>query len=77
MNQSTLDIKLESAQDPLTGDIRLFLTIPQLLTRTDGEFKWRIIQAIVLALTDKETYGSADTEEGLQELQRKLNVTHQ
>ncbi len=73
MSQVTLDIKMRYRRNPLTDDIELLLMIPQRLTRTDGEFKWRVIQAITLALTDKEShYGGADTKEGMEALEKEL-----
>ena len=62
-------IKMNTSRDMLTGDYLVMIRIPQYLTRTDGEFKWRVIQALTLALTEKEArYGGSDTPEGLQAL---------
>jgi len=61
-----MKLEMWTQTDAVTGDILVGIKIPQHLTRTDGEFKWRIIQAVTLALTEKEAqYGGHDTEEGL------------
>ena len=64
-----MSVTMKSMTDPLTGDILVQIRISPTMTRTDGEFKWRLIQAITLALTEKEAkYAGADTPEGLTRL---------
>lgn len=66
MPTNRINVQMETYQDPNTMDYIVRLRIPITLTRTDGEFKWRVIQAIALALTERETkYAGADTAEGL------------
>lgn len=67
-----LGIKLSAARDQINGDTLVVIRIPEYVTRTDGEFKWRIAQAVILALTAKETYPGVDTPEGFQRLLQML-----
>ncbi len=65
---------MQVTRDLVNNDIMLLLRIPDTVCRTDGEFKWRVLQAITLALTEKESrYEGADTVEGLQGLLRQIS----
>ncbi len=53
MNDS-LNIVLSTARDPITDDLIVRVRITPQLLRSADEWKWRVVQSVVMALSKQE-----------------------